>query len=75
MVSGGFEVTCRLPEGKLPILDSEILFRVYDMDLAIERIKIALKLMRACRDCWPRPEVQLFSLVRRDCHERADTEF
>lgn len=51
MVSGGFEVTCRLPEGKLPILDSEILFRVYDMDLAIERIKIALKLMRACRDC------------------------
>ncbi|XZE20982.1 hypothetical protein SH449x_000874 [Pirellulaceae bacterium SH449] len=50
MVDGGFEETCRLPEGELPILDSEILFRVSDMDLAIERIKIAMKLTQAWRD-------------------------
>ncbi len=34
-VDGGFEVTYRLPEGELPIPNSEILFRVSDMDLAI----------------------------------------
>jgi hypothetical protein len=50
MVGGGFEVTYRLPEGELPIPDSEILFRVSDVDLATEHIKIAMNLTRAWRD-------------------------
>lgn len=49
-VGGGFEVTYRPPEGELPIPDSEILFRVSDLDTAIERIKIAMSLTRAWRD-------------------------
>ncbi len=55
-VGGGFEVTYRLPEGELPIPDSEIVFRVSGLDLAIERIKIAMSLTRAWRDSPDLPQ-------------------
>jgi hypothetical protein len=48
-VGGGFEITYRPPEGEMPIPDSEIRFRVCDVNQAINRIGLAMSLTRG----WP----------------------
>lgn len=57
-VGGGLEVTYRPPEGELPIPDSEIVFRVSELNLAIERIKFAMSLTRAWQDSPDLNDVQ-----------------
>ncbi len=45
-----FRISYRLPEGELPIPDSEISFRVKDVDLACERTILALRYSRGWGD-------------------------
>lgn len=44
-----FRIAYRLPDGELPIPDSEISFCVKDVDLAVERTMLALRYSRG----WP----------------------